>query len=280
MKLLSETKVFNGQLKRIQHTSESCRCEMTFAIFLPAQANQHPVPVLYWLSGLTCTDENFMSKAGAQQFAAKHGIAIVAPDTSPRGLDLPKEHDDYDFGSGAGFYLNATTEPWHQHYNMYDYVVHELPRLVEQQFPVNQLKSISGHSMGGHGALTVALKNSNSYQSVSAFAPICAPIQCPWGVKAFSNYLGDDKTTWQDYDSCALILNKRYTKELPILVDQGSADNFLQEQLKTELLKEAAEGSQLPITINMREGYDHSYYFIASFMADHLDFHAHYLLIE
>jgi S-formylglutathione hydrolase len=248
---------------------------MKFAIYLPPQVKQgQKVPVLYWLSGLTCTDENFMQKAGAHQFAAKHGIAIVAPDTSPRGDDVA-DIDSYDCGKGAGFYLNATRMPWAKHYHMYDYVLNELPALIEAHFPVSNKRAISGHSMGGHGALTIALKHPEKYVSVSAFAPIANPTGCPWGQKAFSTYLGDDESTWKHYDATLLV--DKASAYLPTLIDQGSADNFLQEQLKPEALIEAAKRADYTIGFRMQEGYDHSYYFIASFIEDHIAFHAQHL---
>jgi len=245
---------------------------MRFGIYLPPQAKAGKVPVLYWLSGLTCTDENFATKAGAQRVAAELGIAIVMPDTSPRGLDLPGENDSYDFGSGAGFYLNATQAPWAGHYNMYDYVVDELPALVNEHFPVDgQRTSISGHSMGGHGALTIALKNPDRYRSVSAFAPIAAPTQCPWGEKALMGYLGADRAGWLQYDATELVK----TAQLPgeILIDQGGADDFLQEQLKPELFEQACRASGQRLLLRLQPGYDHSYFFIASFIEEHLRFH-------
>ena len=231
------------------------------------------LPVLYWLSGLTCTDENFVEKSGAQRIASELGLVLVIPDTSPRGDEVPDdEQKSYDFGLGAGFYLNATQAPWSRHYNMYDYVVEELPALVEKHFPVDGSKqSIFGHSMGGHGALTVALKNPDKYQSVSAFAPICSPMQCPWGVKALSAYLGDDQSEWLDYDAVALV--KRATRPIPMLVDQGSEDPFLKEQLKPELLVSACHSAGMNLGFNQREGYDHSYLFVSSFMENHLRFH-------
>lgn len=271
MKLVSETKSFEGDLKRFQHKSTSLNCDMIFAIYLPPQAEQQAVPVLYWLSGLTCTDENFMQKAGAQRVAAELGIALVCPDTSPRGTDFPGEHDSYDFGSGAGFYLNATQAPWDQHYRMYDYVVDELPALIEANFPVSDKCSISGHSMGGHGALTIALKNPEKYCSVSAFSPICNPVDSPWGEKALSRYLGDDKTTWEAYDASLLVAKAE--EKLPIFVDQGEADEFLVNELKPAALQAACEQANYPLTLRTHAGYDHSYYFIASFIEDHLRYH-------
>ena len=224
------------------------------------------------LSGLTCTDQNFMQKAGAQKKAAQLGIAIVCPDTSPRGLDLPGEHDSYDFGSGAGFYLNATRQPWAPHYRMYDYVVKELPQLVEGHLPVTEDRSISGHSMGGHGALIAALKNPGHYRSVSAFAPIANPSECPWGQKAFGGYLGDDPKIWEEWDATLLIPGA--SERLPLLVDQGTADDFLESQLNPEALVDACEKVHHHINLRMHRGYDHSYFFIASFIDDHLEHHA------
>jgi S-formylglutathione hydrolase len=270
--LIASNKCFDGWLKRYKHTSTATGTEMIFAIYLPPQAQTQPVPVLYWLSGLTCTDENFMQKAGAQRLAAELGMAIVAPDTSPRGTDHPGEHDSYDFGSGAGFYVNATEAPWAENYRMYDYVVDELPALIEAHFPVTDQRAISGHSMGGHGALICALKNPGRYRSVSAFAPISNPINCPWGEKAFSGYLGADRETWKAWDSCELIASAR--ERLPLLVDQGEADDFLAEQLKPQALQAACEAAGHPLELRLQPGYDHSYFFIASFIADHLRHHA------
>jgi S-formylglutathione hydrolase len=272
---------FGGYIERHKHHSDITNCEMTFSIYLPPQAQQKAVPVLYWLSGLTCTDENFMQKSGAQRIAAELGIAIVCPDTSPRGTCLPGEHDSYDFGSGAGFYLNATQAPWSQHYQMYDYVVKELPALIQLHFPVTDKCSISGHSMGGHGALTIALKNPQRYQSVSAFAPICHPVNCPWGEKVFSQYLGKDKSQWQQYDAAILVsqmASQGSEQKMPLFVDQGDADDFLNEQLQPEALSAACEAHNYPMTLRMQKDYDHSYFFIASFIEDHLRYHAQYLL--
>ena len=268
---------FGGRQLRYKHRSQVLGCEMTFSVFLPPQAESVPVPLLYWLSGLTCTDENFVTKAGAQQYAAESGIAIVAPDTSPRGEGVPDDPDGaYDFGLGAGFYVNATQEPWSAHYRMYDYVVDELPGLVNAQFPVDGDRAgIFGHSMGGHGALTIAMNNSARYRSVSAFAPICSPMQCPWGVKALTNYLGGDRESWKRHDTCELV--RGATVHLPVLVDQGGTDNFLQEQLKTELLQQASAEAGYPMEIRMQEGYDHSYFFIASFIGEHVRFHSRHL---
>lgn len=272
MEMLSENRSFGGQQRRYKHDSESLGVPMTFSIFLPPQADNKAVPVMYWLSGLTCTDENFVQKAGAQRLAAKLGLAIVCPDTSPRGTDLPGEHDSYDFGSGAGFYVNATREPWSAHYRMYDYVTEELPALIRENFPVNDKCSISGHSMGGHGALVCALRNPGQYKAVSAFAPICNPSDVPWGEKAFRGYLGDDKSEWAEYDASLLVLTA--TEKLPILVDQGSHDNFLEEQLAPDALVDACHKVNHPIDFRMQSGYDHSYFFIATFIDDHLRHHA------
>jgi len=237
------------------------------------------VPVLYWLSGLTCTDENFMQKAGAFKKAAELGIAIVAPDTSPRGEGVPDDPEGaYDFGLGAGFYLNATQEPWQEHYQMYSYIVDELPQLIEANFPVSKRKAISGHSMGGHGALTIGIKNPTAYSSISAFSPICHPMAVPWGQKAFRNYLGEDKSKWLQYDAVELM--KTHLVTAPILVDQGNADSFLTEQLKPETLQSAAIEAKANLTLRIQPGYDHSYYFIQTFIDDHLEFHAKYLKTE
>ena len=272
---LSINKSFGGWHKQYSHQSSTLNCKMRFAIYLPPQAsNGEKVPVLYWLSGLTCTDENFMQKAGAQALAAKLGVAIVAPDTSPRGDDVAND-DGYDLGQGAGFYVNATQAPWNRHYQMYDYVVNELPQLIEARFPVSDKRSIAGHSMGGHGALMIALRNPGRYCSVSAFSPISNPINCPWGEKAFTAYLGDDQATWGDYDASELM--QQATEFVPAKVDQGGADDFLVEQLKPETLEAAAKAVNYPLELNIHEGYDHSYYFIASFIGEHLAFHSKHL---
>lgn len=272
---LSQNKVAGGWHKQYTHDSNELNCNMRFAIFLPPNATKdNPVPVLYWLSGLTCTDENFMQKAGAFNRAAELGIAIVAPDTSPRGEGVADD-EQYDLGQGAGFYLNATEKPWSDHFQMYSYIVDELPQLIEENFPVSKIKSISGHSMGGHGALTIGLKNSDQYQSISAFSPIVNPMQAPWGKKAFTEYLGSDFSTWKDYDTCELL--KLQKASLPILVDQGDADQFLEEQLKPESLVQAAEVNGSEVKLRMQPGYDHSYFFISSFIDEHLEFHSKYL---
>ncbi|MTI15193.1 S-formylglutathione hydrolase [Sansalvadorimonas verongulae] len=275
LEISSATKSFGGWHKQYTHRSDALHCDMRFAIYLPPRADTENVPVLYWLSGLTCTDENFMQKAGAHKLAAELGVAIVAPDTSPRGDNVPDDKEGaYDFGLGAGFYLNATQPPWSRHYQMYDYVTKELPALVETHFPVTDVRSISGHSMGGHGALMIALRNPERYRSVSAFSPICNPVSCPWGKKAFMGYLGEDKTQWLQYDACELMT--KTTQPVPALVDQGTNDSFLKEQLKPEALEQAARHSNYPLELRRQEGYDHSYYFIASFIEDHLRFHARY----
>ena len=262
---------FGGWQDVYRHRSEVLGCDMTVGVYLPPQVEQGPCPVLYWLSGLTCTEQNFITKAGAQRYAAEHGIILVAPDTSPRGEDVA-DAEGYDLGKGAGFYVNATQAPWASHYRMYDYIVDELPAWVEADPMASDRRAISGHSMGGHGALTIALKNPGRYRSVSAFSPIVAPTQVPWGQKAFAAYLGDDREAWKAWDTVELVRQAR--EQLPLLVDQGDADEFLQGQLKPELLQAAAAEAGHPLTLRMRPGYDHSYYFIASFMGDHVTHHA------
>lgn len=275
LEMISQNKSFGGWHKQYTHRSDVLNCDMRFAVYLPPHASaETPVPVLYWLSGLTCTDENFMQKAGAQRIAAELGMAIVAPDTSPRGDDVADD-PAYDMGKGAGFYLNATQPPWSSHYRMYDYVVEELPALIEATFPVTQQRAIAGHSMGGHGALLIALRNPKRYSSVSAFSPITNPMNCPWGQKAFTAYLGNDRLQWAQYDASGLMAAAEH--KLPALVDQGMADNFLQEQLKPEMLEQAAQLSGYPLQLRRHDGYDHSYYFIASFIEEHLRFHAEHL---
>lgn len=255
-----------------KHVSPTLQCEMRFGIYLPSAALRgQPCPVLYWLSGLTCTEQNFITKSGAQRYAAEHGLIVVAPDTSPRG-DEVADDPSYDLGKGAGFYVNATRQPWAKHYRMYDYVVDELPALIEAQFPVTQARAISGHSMGGHGALTIALRNPARYRSVSAFSPIVAPSQVPWGEKAFTAYLGDDRQAWKDYDAVELV--KAAAERVPLLIDQGGSDEFLDKQLKPELLRAACDTAGHPLELNLRSGYDHSYYFIASFIGEHIAYHA------
>jgi S-formylglutathione hydrolase len=250
---------------------------MRFGVFLPPQAHVRRVPILYWLSGLTCTEENFIVKAGAQRIAAELGIALVVPDTSPRGLGIPGETASYDLGVGAGFYVDATRSPWAEGYRMYSYVAAELPELVAAAFPVDPSRAgICGHSMGGHGALTIALKNPDAYRSVSAFAPICSPMRCPWGEKALAGYLGDDRAPWREYDATALIGDRGWSGP-PLLVDQGTADPFLDTQLKPGLLAAACRERNVPLELRMQDGYDHSYFFIASFIEDHLRYHARHL---
>jgi S-formylglutathione hydrolase len=274
MQQLGEWKVFDGFQRRFSHASQCCGCDMTFSVFLPPQAEAGKrVPVLYWLSGLTCTDENFVTKAGAQRYAAEHGVALVAPDTSPRGVNLPGEDDSYDFGSGAGFYVDATRPPWSRHYRMYSYVIGELRDLVNGTFPVNPRRSgIFGHSMGGHGALVMALRNPDAFRSVSAFAPISAPSRVPWGHKAFSGYLGKDEAAWREYDAVELIRSRG--SSVPMLVDQGDADEFLEEQLRPGLLRDACGERGVELRLRLQPGYDHSYHFIATFIGEHIAFHA------
>ena len=277
MEMLEEHRCFEGWQQRWRHDSSTLNCPMTFSIFLPPPRDHTPPPVLYWLSGLTCNDENFTTKAGAQRVAAELGIVLVMPDTSPRGEQVAND-DGYDLGQGAGFYLNATQPPWATHYGMYDYLRDELPALVQSQFNVSDRCAISGHSMGGHGALIMALKNPGKYTSVSAFAPIVNPCSVPWGIKAFSRYLGEDKNAWLEWDSCALMYASNAQDAIPTLIDQGDNDQFLADQLQPAVLAEAARQKAWPMTLRIQPGYDHSYYFIASFIEDHLRFHAQYLL--
>ena len=273
--VVQEQKCFGGRQIRYQHASTVLNCEMKFSVFLPPQAATQNVPALYWLSGLTCSDENFSTKAGAQRVAAELGIALIIPDTSPRGEGVPDDAA-YDLGLGAGFYVNATQAPWAAHYQMYDYVLHELPALVEAELPLSDKRAISGHSMGGHGALVLALRNPQRFVSVSAFAPIANPINCPWGQKAFTAYLGEAQNAWVNYDACMLLA--QYRGDLPLLVDQGDADNFLTEQLKPQALYISGMQAKANLLLRMQPGYDHSYYFIASFIEEHLRFHAQYLM--
>lgn len=276
LKEIAANRSSGGWHKRFEHRSEVLDCDMVFAVYLPPAAENGSVPVLWWLSGLTCTDENFMQKAGAHKLASELGLAIVCPDTSPRGIDLLGEHDDFDFGSGAGFYINATREPWNRHYKMFDYVTEELPRLVREHLPVNDRQSISGHSMGGHGALICALKKPELYRSVSAFAPITNPSQCAWGEKAFTGYLGPDREIWKAWDSCELV--RKHGTNFELLVDQGEADNFLHDgQLRPEALQAACRETGVSLTLRRQPDYDHSYFFIASFIDDHLRHHARFL---
>ncbi|RMH93221.1 S-formylglutathione hydrolase [Lysobacter pythonis] len=263
---------FGGWQEVWKHRSATLGVETRFAIYLPPQAEDGVCPVLYWLSGLTCDEQNFITKAGAQRYAALHGIIVVAPDTSPRGEGVA-DAEGYDLGQGAGFYLDATREPWAGHYRMHDYVTRELPALVEAHFPASAARGVSGHSMGGHGALVAALKNPGRYRSVSAFSPIVAPSRVPWGEKAFAAYLGDDRDAWRAWDATELLSVAREAR-LPILIDQGGADEFLESQLRPELLRAVASAKGHPLTLNLRPGYDHSYYFIASFIGSHFDWHA------
>lgn len=274
MKLIESIKESGGYLNRYQHHSSSCNCDMVFSVYLPPQAELNKVPALYWLSGLTCTDDNARSKAGMQRYAAEHGIAIVFPDTSPRGEDVADEADRYDLGQGAGFYVNATQSPWSEHYQMYDYITQELPALVESNLPLlANIKSISGHSMGGHGALICALKNPEDYKSVSAFAPICHPVDSGWGIGCFTAYLGDDKETWKTSDATELV--KAGATFADILIDQGTSDEFYdEEQLLPEDFRMACNNAEQSLTLRMQEGYDHSYHFIASFVGEHIAYHA------
>ena len=274
MKQIESIKEFGGYLNRYEHDSSTCQCKMTFSVYLPPQATTEKVPALYWLSGLTCTDDNARTKAGMQRYAAEQGIALIFPDTSPRGDDVPDAAERYDLGKGAGFYVNATQMPWKKNYQMYDYVTQELPALVEKEFAViSNVKSISGHSMGGHGALICALKNPQAYQSVSAFSPICNPVECGWGKGCFSAYLGDDTSKWQSYDATLLV--KHGAKVNDILIDQGTGDEFYDEaQLLPENFQAACDQAGQSLTLRMQEGYDHSYHFIASFIGEHITYHA------
>jgi len=271
---IESIKEFGGYLNRYTHESKVCHCEMTFSVFLPPQAEAVNVPSLYWLSGLTCTDDNARIKAGAQRYAAEQGIALVFPDTSPRGSGVVDEEHRSDMGKGAGFYVNATQAPWAKHYQMYDYVTKELPELLDVNLPlISGAKSVSGHSMGGHGALICALKNPTSYKSVSAFSPICNPINCDWGKGCFAAYLGDDIDAWRAYDATALI--EMGARVSGILIDQGTADEFYHEkQLLPENLQDACDKAGQAVTIRMQDGYDHSYQFISTFIGEHIAYHA------
>ena len=276
MQQTEQIKDHGGWLKRFVHSSQCCQCDMTFSVFLPAQAETQKVPVLYYLSGLTCTDDNVRTKGGAQRFAAEHGIALVMPDTSPRGDDVPDAADRYDLGKGAGFYVNASRQPWSKHYHMFSYVTEELPALVAEHLPIDATReSITGHSMGGHGALISALKQPGRYKSVSAFAPIGNPVNCAWGHGCFGAYLGDDQGEWKNWDATELIASGAPCP--PMLADQGSDDSFLADQLNTDKLKAACDQAGHDATIRMQEGYDHSYHFISSFIGEHIAFHAKHL---
>ncbi len=275
LEIVSQSRSFGGTQFVYRHNSEETHTPMRFSAFVPPQAaGGGRVPVFWFLSGLTCTEENFTVKAGAQRVASELGLLVIAPDTSPRGEGVPDDPEGaYDFGLGAGFYVDATVEPWSRNYRMKSYIERELPALVEAELPADlSRQGIAGHSMGGHGALTIALRNPGRYKAVSAFAPISSPMRCPWGEKALGGYLGPDRTAWKDYDACALIESGA---RLPgLLVDQGTADGFLQTQLKPELLKEACSAAGIPLTLRMQEGYDHSYFFISTFIEDHLRWHA------
>ncbi|WP_169726097.1 S-formylglutathione hydrolase [Aestuariibacter salexigens] len=280
MQKIASNQSFGGLQQRFTHTSEVLNCEMTLAVYLPPQAQQQNVPVVYWLSGLTCTDENFVQKAGAQRVAAELGVMLVIPDTSPRGEEVPDAPDGaYDLGKGAGFYVNASQAPWDQHYRMYDYITIELPKLITSHFPVKPGKAaICGHSMGGHGALTIGMRNPEKYCSISAFSPIVAPSTCDWGRKALSTYLGDDESVWAAYDSCKLIEQREGQHVQPILIDQGTSDEFFDSQLLTRPFDEISQQQQRDnIDVRYQPGYDHSYFFVASFIEDHLRFHAKHL---
>jgi S-formylglutathione hydrolase len=273
LKQLSANKCWGGTQFTYSHAASETACTMRFSVYLPPQAETANVPVLYWLSGLTCTEENFTIKAGAQRMAAQLGLAIVAPDTSPRGLNIPGEADSFDFGLGAGFYVDATEAPWSQGYRMYSYVTRELPALINAHFPVDADRvALSGHSMGGHGALVCALRNPQQYRSVSALAPLAAPTRCAWGRNAFSRYLGADESPWQHYDSTRLLVSHGWKGPAP-LIDQGDQDPFL-PMLQPQLLADAAAEAQVALTLRMQPGYDHSYFFVQSFIAEHLQFHA------
>ncbi len=270
---VSSSRSFGGLQNVYSHPSEACNGSMRFSVFRPQQEIEgEMVPVVLWLSGLTCTEENFTVKAGAQRVASELGMLVIAPDTSPRGQNLPGEDDSYDFGSGAGFYLDATEAPWSSAYRMYSYVTKELPAIIEARFHGDLARmGVMGHSMGGHGALTIHFKNQALFKSCSAFSPIVAPMQVPWGQKAFGGYLGNDQAVWQDYDACALV--RKSPSKAKLLVDQGSADQFLEEQLRPQLFEEVCQKAGQALTLRMQDGYDHSYFFIASFIEDHLRHH-------
>jgi S-formylglutathione hydrolase len=271
---LGEHTCFGGTVSFCEHHSSACEAEMRFAVYAPPRAAEGPVPVLYYLAGLTSTEETFMIKGGAQRLAAEHGLMLVAPDTSPRGLGLPGEDDDWDFGTGAGFYLDATVEPFSRHYKMDTYVTQELPEVVAEHFPASGARGIFGHSMGGHGALTLALKNQDLYASVSAFAPVSASMRAPWGKKALPGYLGNEEGLWREHDASELVRERPFADGRTILVDQGTADEFLDEQLYPETLEEACREAGQPLNLRWRAGYDHNYYFISTFMEDHIRHHA------
>jgi S-formylglutathione hydrolase len=279
---ISEHACFGGKVGFYRHTSAVNNCEMQFSVFVPPQAGDQAVPVVTFLSGLTCTEETFMTKSGAQRIAAELGIMLVVPDTSPRGEGVPDDPEgEYDFGLGAGFYLNATEQPWSQHFHMYDYITRELQDVVFASFPGDRTRQgITGHSMGGHGALTIGLRNPGIYQSVSAFAPICSPMNCPWGQKALSHYLGDDRSAWAQYDATEIVRGLESKPANRILIDQGMADSFLAEELHPHLLEAACEERDIALELRRHDGYDHGYYFISTFMEDHLRFHTESLRSE
>jgi S-formylglutathione hydrolase len=273
MKTISEHKCFGGVQGYYVHASREIGLDMKFSVFQPPQALSQKVPALYYLAGLTCTEETFAIKSGAQRVASELGLMLVSPDTSPRGAHIPGEADAWDFGVGAGFYVDATRAPWSEHYRTYSYVTRELPALLANNFPVDPLRQgIFGHSMGGHGALVCALRNPGQYQSLSAFAPICAPTRCPWGEKAFTGYLGADRATWKEYDASELVRHNRFAGS--ILVDQGLADKFLADQLYPQAFEAACRDAGQRLTLRMQKGYDHGYFFISTFMEDHLRHHA------
>lgn len=277
METVSTNRAHGGTQGVYRHASAETGTEMTFSVFVPEHASGAKLPVLWYLSGLTCTHANVTDKGEFRAACAQHGVIFVAPDTSPRGDDVPDD-EGWDFGKGAGFYVNATQEPWAANYRMRAYIETELPGLIAEQFPVDTgRQGITGHSMGGHGALTIALRNPERFRSVSAFAPIVSPMNCPWGDKALGGYLGPDRSAWREYDACALIADGARLPDL--LVDQGEADGFLEEQLKTHLLREACDAAGQPATIRMQPGYDHSYYFISTFMAEHVAWHAERLKV-
>lgn len=276
---ISEHRCFDGLQGFYKHASQVIGLPMRFSVYQPPQAKQSKAPVLFYLAGLTCTEDTFMIKAGAQRFAARHGLMLVSCDTSPRDTGIPGEADDWDFGAGAGFYVNATQAPWSQYFLMYDYVLHELRDIVVGNFPADpQRIGIFGHSMGGHGALVLALRNPEVYRSVSAFAPICAPSQCPWGVQAFSRYLGPDRAAWALYDTAQLLRRQSRQVYGTLLVDQGLGDQFLESQLLPEQLEAACAQARQPLNLRRHPGYDHGYYFISTFIEDHIAFHAGVLM--
>lgn len=272
LELVSDARCFGGRQLTYRHDSSACRCQMQFAVYLPPAAENESVPALYWLSGLTCTEENFSVKSGAQRYAAELGIALIIPDTSPRGVDIPGEDDFMNVGAGAGFYVNATHEPWATHYQMYDYIADELVQIVNESLPVDSdRKSISGHSMGGHGALTIGIRNASEFRSISAFSPISSAPLSDWGRQALTSYLGSDQSAWTDYDAAAVIRSAPSSHEL--LIDQGGADPFL-DQLRPQELRNACETSGQPLLFRQRDGYDHGYFFVSTFIGEHLQFHA------